>query len=161
DVRMAELIDGVVDPASIERLIDDSVGLVSVQWANNETGAVHPIDIIGEICRRRGVVFHCDGTQWVGKMPVEVGGKSQTAAEQTSNGQAHGRSQTTEAWGGCGKFIDVLTFSAHKFHGPKGVGLLYARAGVAIRPVIHGEQELGRRGGTENVPGIVGTGVAA
>lgn len=165
DVRMASLTgEGVVDPDSIGRLIDDSVGLVSVQWANNETGAVHPIDAIGSICRRRGVTFHCDGTQWVGKMPVEVEEKAKSEKQQSENGEVERGPKDdggAEAWGGSGKFMDVLTFSAHKFHGPKGVGMLYARAGVALRPVIHGEQELGRRGGTENVPGIVGAGVAA
>lgn len=144
NLRLATLGDGgVVDPASIERQIDDSIGIVSVQWANNETGCIHPVDEIGRICRAKGVTFHCDGTQWVGKMPVNVGDVP------ASTGHANAAN------------IDILTFSPHKFHGPKGVGVLYARTGVRFTPTIHGEQELGRRGGTENVSGIVGAGIAA
>ena len=138
---------GVVDVASIARLLDEHphTALVSVQWANNETGAIQPVREIGALCHGRGVVFHCDATQWVGKMRTEVG-------------EGEGR----EAKGAEGPLTcDLLTYSPHKFHGPKGVGVLYARAGVRTAPLIHGEQEMGRRGGTENVPGIVGAGVAA
>lgn len=124
---------GVVNLDAARSLIDDSVALVSVQWANNETGAIQPIDELGELAHSRGAVFHCDGTQWVGKMPTSV---ANTA-------------------------IDLLTCAAHKMHGPKGVGALYARKGVRIQCVLHGAQELSRRGGTENVPGIVGFGEAA
>jgi cysteine desulfurase len=124
--------DGLVDPAAISAALGGAAGLVSVQWANNETGAVQPVREILDICRRSGAVFHCDGTQWVGKEPA--------AAEEA---------------------CDVLTFAPHKFHGPKGVGVLWARPGVRIRPRLLGTQELGRRGGTENVTGIVGAGVAA
>jgi cysteine desulfurase len=163
---------GVIEPAAVEAALDDRVGLVSVQWANNETGVVHPVDAIGEVCRRRGVVFHCDGTQWVGKMPVDVGDAPGSAKgapptlplPPSPNGEARRAAEVDgrcEAWGGRGANVDILTFSPHKFHGPKGVGVLYCRAGVPLSPVIHGEQELGRRGGTENVPGIVGAGVAA
>ncbi len=108
------------------------VALVSVQWANNETGVVQPVREIAALCRERGVLFHTDATQWVGKNPA----------------------MNSEEF-------DLLTYSPHKFHGPKGVGVLYCRPGVRTAPLIHGEQEQGRRGGTENVPGIVGAGVAA
>lgn len=141
---------GRVDPASVERLLaahpsspdPERVGtaLVSVQWANNETGAIQPVHEIAAICRQRGVTFHCDATQWVGKMPTSVGDAAATPGSLD---------------------CDLLTYSAHKFHGPKGVGVLYSRPGVRTAPLIHGEQELGRRGGTENVAGIVGAGVAA
>ncbi len=107
------------------------VSLASVQWANNETGIVQPVHEIAKLCRERNVLFHTDATQWVGKMPVD------TAP------------------------FDLLSYSPHKFHGPKGIGILYCRPGVRTAPLIHGEQELGRRGGTENVPGIIGAGVAA
>lgn len=132
-----------VDPDSIRRLLDQhpDTAIVSVQWANNETGAVQPVRAIASICRERGVTYHCDATQRVGKMPAKVGdgGEEPEAAIE----------------------CDLLTYSPHKFHGPKGIGVLYARPGVRTAPLIHGEQELGRRGGTENVPGIVGAGVAA
>ncbi|MGQ0626901.1 MAG: cysteine desulfurase family protein [Phycisphaerales bacterium] len=125
---------GVVRLETVESLIDDSLALVSVQWANNETGAIQPIEEIATLCRSRGVPFHCDATQLVGKMPLHVG---------------------------IGVVPDLLTFSPHKFHGPKGVGVLWARAGTRIVPLLRGVQERERRGGTENVPGIVGAGVAA
>ncbi|MFT3686750.1 MAG: aminotransferase class V-fold PLP-dependent enzyme [Phycisphaerales bacterium] len=107
--------------------------MVSVQWANNEMGTVQDVAAIGARCREVGAVFHCDGTQWVGKMPTDV-------------------SKAT---------FDVLTFSAHKWHGPKGVGVMWARPGLGLVPRIVGTQEKGRRGGTENAEGIVGAGVAA
>lgn len=142
-VRLAELdSQGRITARSVERLLDESVGLVSLQWANNETGVVHPVHEIGAICRAKGVVFHCDGTQWVGKLPTRV--------DDGADGAGDGALR-----------VDLLTFSPHKFHGPKGVGVLYARPGIRFRPQICGVQELGRRGGTENVPGIVGAGVAA
>jgi cysteine desulfurase len=124
---------GRVDLNHLAELVRESGGLVSIQWANNETGAVQPVRDIAAICGKHGAVFHCDGTQWVGKEPVNV-----------------------EAEG-----FDLLTCSPHKFHGPKGVGVLWMRRGVRTRPQAPGTQELGRRGGTENVPGIVGAGVAA
>ncbi|MEM0982319.1 MAG: cysteine desulfurase family protein [Planctomycetota bacterium] len=124
---------GVVDAEALPALLSShDVGLVSVQWANNETGTIQPIAEIHGACRAAGVPFHCDGTQWVGKMPVDKEAP-----------------------------FDLLTCSAHKLHGPKGVGVLAARRGIRMRPVIHGAQELGRRGGTENVPGIAGFGAAA
>lgn len=129
--------DGTID---LDRLADllgrrgDAIGLVSIMWANNETGLVQPIAEIGALCRAAGVRFHTDATQWVGRMPTDV------AAMQ----------------------VDLLSFAAHKFHGPKGAGALYARRGVRVeRQLVGGPQERDRRGGTENVPGIAGMGVAA
>ncbi len=128
---------GVIDLGALDAALDAHAGdvaLVSVMWANNETGAVQPVDAVGERCRARGVRFHCDATQWVGRMPTALAGGA----------------------------IDLVTVSAHKFHGPKGVGALWARGGVRVAPqVVGGPQERDRRGGTENVPGIVGMGAAA
>jgi cysteine desulfurase len=110
------------------------IALVSVMWANNETGAVQPVAEIGALCRAKGVRFHTDATQWVGRMPCEL------------------RSMP----------VDLASFAAHKFHGPKGIGALWVRSGVRVAPqVIGGPQERERRGGTENVPGIAGMGAAA
>ncbi len=140
---------GVVLIDQLESLLAEAsragkpIGLVSVQWANNETGAIHPVQLIARACRGNNALFHCDGTQWVGKMPTDV----EADPDQPDNPAA------------CG--CDLLTFSAHKFHGPKGVGVLWSRRGVRMRPQTIGAQELGRRGGTENVPGILGAGVAA
>jgi len=124
--------EGVVDISGLEPMLSYAA-LVCVQWANNETGVIQPVMRIGEMCRAAGVPFVCDATQWVGKMLTNV--------EQSP--------------------IDLLCMSAHKFHGPKGVGALYTRRGMGLEPVIHGTQERERRGGTENVPGILGMGVAA
>lgn len=134
--------NGVVDAASIERLLNANpdVAIVSIQWANNETGAVQPVDRIGKMCAERGVPFHCDGTQWVGKMPVNLNPPPGVEPSLV---------------------CDLLTYSPHKFHGPKGLGVLYAKNGLPVATLIHGEQELGRRGGTENVPSIAGSGAAA
>jgi cysteine desulfurase len=126
--------DGRVVVERIGESIDDRVALVSVQWANNETGVIQPVREIARAARLSGSLFHCDATQWVGKEPTDL-----------SHDDAP----------------DLTTFSAHKFHGPKGVGVLVARPGVRLVPTLWGTQELGRRGGTENVPGIVGAGVAA
>lgn len=126
--------DGLLDLDALSQAVTDDTALLTVMWANNETGVLFPVRQIAEICRARRVPFHCDGTQAVGKLPVDV----------KSVG------------------IDALSFASHKFHGPKGVGGYYARRGVRIRPlIIGGPQEQGRRGGTENVPGIVGMGAAA
>lgn len=134
EVRWLEVgKDGVVDVEKARGVIDAGLGVVSVQWANNETGVVQPVREIAEICRARGVTFHCDGTQWVGKMPADVGELG----------------------------ADLLTLSAHKFHGLKGCGALWVRNGVGLRARLAGVQELERRGGTENVVGIAGMGVAA
>lgn len=145
---------GVVDTDALAALLDERVALVSVQWANNETGAVQPIERIGALCRARGALFHCDGTQWVGKMPTDVGSPSGVPGA----GGGEGGGGTLEV---SRPPFDLLTASAHKFHGPKGVGILWTGRGVGLRPVLRGAQELGRRGGTENVPGIVGAGAAA
>lgn len=126
--------EGIVRPQEVAALLGAGVALVSLQWANNETGAIQPVAEVGALCRRAGVAFHCDATQWVGKMPMPA-----------------------DAPPPC----DLLTCSAHKFHGPKGVGVLWARPGIRLRPTIRGTQELGRRGGTENVPGILGAAAAA
>lgn len=129
--------DGLVDLDELSTVLERrhaEIALVSIMWANNETGVVQPVERIGELCRARGVRFHSDATQWVGRMPVQL--------------------QSLP--------IDLLSFAAHKFHGPKGVGGLAIRRGVRItREIVGGPQERDRRGGTENVPGIVGMGVAA
>ncbi len=125
--------DGVIKRGSLEAALGDDVALACVQWANNETGAIQPVEDAAEMCAERGVLLHIDATQIVGKMPI-------------APGQTPG---------------DVLTCSPHKFHGPKGVGVLRMRAGVTLRAAQPGSQEAGRRGGTENVAGIVGLGVAA
>ncbi len=114
--------------------VNGDTALVTLLWANNETGVLFPMDRIAAICRAANVPIHCDGTQAVSKIPTDV-----------------------KAMG-----VDAMSFASHKFHGPKGVGALYSRRGVRIRPLlIGGPQENGRRGGTENVPGIVGMGAAA
>lgn len=136
EARWAELDrGGVLTPESLSANLDADTALVCVQWANNETGAIQPIAALYAECKNRNIPMVCDGTQWVGKMPADV---SNFATP-----------------------FDLLVFSPHKFHGPKGVGVLWTRRGMVLRPTIHGTQELGRRGGTENVPGIVGAGVAA
>jgi len=112
----------------------DEIALVSLMWANNETGAITDIARAGALCRQAGVRFHTDATQWIGKMPTDF------AALQ----------------------LDLASFAAHKFHGPKGIGALYLRRTVRITPqTFGGPQERERRGGTENVPAIAGLGVAA
>lgn len=123
---------GLVDPAALAPLLEGA-DLTAIQWANNETGAIQDVAAIGALCRGRGVHFHCDAVQWIGKEPTDVAPLP----------------------------IDSMACSFHKLHGPKGVGFLYVRRGVPMRPAIHGTQELGRRGGTENVPGILGAAAAA
>ncbi len=120
---------GMVNPKDIEKAITDETVLVSVMFANNEIGTINPIKEIGAICREKGVYFHTDAVQATGAVPIDV---------KEMN-------------------IDLLSMSAHKFHGPKGVGALYIRKGVKIENLLHGgAQELGRRATTENVAGIVG-----
>lgn len=120
---------GMVNPKDIEEAITDETILVSVMFANNEIGTINPIAEIGKICRDKGVYFHTDAVQAAGAVPIDV---------KEMN-------------------IDLLSMSAHKFHGPKGVGALYIRKGVKIDNLIHGgAQESGRRATTENVAGIVG-----
>ena len=136
-IWLASDINGLVDPDELRELLTargDEVAIVAVMWANNETGVIQPIASLGEICRAAGVRFFVDGTQWVGKGSVDL-------AQQP---------------------IDMLGFAAHKFHGPKGVGALFVRRGLKVEPMaIGGPQERERRGGTENIPGIIGLGVAA
>ena len=125
--------DGTVDPESVREAISPETILVSVMTANNEIGTVQPVARIGEICREKGVIFHTDAVQAVGMLKTDV-------REMNA---------------------DLMSLSAHKFHGPKGTGALYIRTGVRVDPVIHGgSQERGLRAGTENVPGIVGLGKA-
>ncbi len=129
--------DGVIDPKTLEHLLQKrarEIAIVSVMWVNNETGVLQPIAQLGSMCRKYGVRFHTDATQWVGRMPTDL-----SSIE-----------------------VDLLTLSAHKFQGPKGVGALYCRRGTMLRSaMIGGPQERDRRGGTENVSGIIGMGVAA
>lgn len=125
--------DGLVRPEELSAAIKPETGLVSIMYANNEIGTIQPITEIGEICRKNGIIFHTDAVQAVGNVHIDV-------VKQN---------------------IDLLSMSAHKFHGPKGVGALYCRKGVAFPNLIDGgAQERGRRAGTENVPGIVGLGAA-
>lgn len=125
--------DGRVNPAALAAAVDDRTALVSLMWANNETGVLMPVAEAGALARAAGARFHTDAAQAAGRVPVDV----------------------DEAG------ADLLTLSAHKMHGPKGAGALYVRKGVPFAPLLHGHQERGRRGGTENVPAIVGFGVAA
>ena len=119
--------DGLIRPEEVEAAIRADTCLVTIMYANNEIGTIQPIREIGAICRRHGVLFHTDAVQAVGHIPVNV-------VEDN---------------------IDLLSSSAHKFHGPKGVGFLYARRGIRLISLIEGgAQERGRRAGTENVPGI-------
>jgi cysteine desulfurase len=125
--------DGRVAADAVAAAITPETALVSVIWANNETGVLQPVEQIAVAARERGVICHSDATQAVGKVPVELSGLP----------------------------IDLLSLSAHKFNGPKGVGCLVARGGVAFEPRLHGgPQERRRRGGTENVAGIAGLGFA-
>ena len=120
--------NGIVDVSELEAAIKDDTCLVTIMTANNEIGTVQPIAEIGELCRSRGVVFHTDAVQAVGHLPIDV--KAQN--------------------------IDMLSASAHKFHGPKGVGFLYCRKGIILQNLIEGgAQERGKRAGTENLPGIM------
>jgi cysteine desulfurase len=126
--------DGLVDPAELERALRPETRLVSIMAANNVTGAVQPIEELGRISRRHGALFHTDAVQAFGKIPLDVRRLP----------------------------VDLLSLSAHKLHGPKGMGALYVRHGVSLTPILHGGgQEEGRRSSTENVAGIVGLGTAA
>jgi cysteine desulfurase len=125
--------NGIVLPEEVEAAIRPDTCLVTVMYANNEIGTIQPIQEIGRICRERGVLFHTDAVQAAGHLPIDV---------QEQN-------------------IDLLSLSAHKFHGPKGIGVLYARKGIPLTPLIEGgAQERGKRAGTENVPAIVGMAAA-
>ena len=126
--------DGRLDEDAYRRALSAKTAMVSMQWANNETGTIFPVERLAALANAEGALFHCDAVQAVGKVNVQV--------------------QSTQ--------IDLLSISAHKIHGPKGVGALYIRNGVRFVPLINGgRQERGRRAGTENTPAIVGFGVAA
>lgn len=125
--------DGIVTATQVAEAITDTTCLVSVMYANNETGAIQPIREIGALCRKRGVLFHTDAVQAAGHLAIDV---------QRDN-------------------IDMLSLSAHKFHGPKGIGLLFAKSNIQLTSLIRGGgQERGKRAGTENLPGIIGLAVA-
>ena len=125
--------DGIVRPEELESALREDTCLVTVMYANNEIGTLQPIGEIGRICRQRGVLFHTDAVQAVGHVPIDVEKEC----------------------------IDLLSASAHKFHGPKGTGFLYARKGIRLETLIEGgAQEGGKRAGTENVPGIAAMAVA-
>jgi cysteine desulfurase len=126
--------DGIVDVDTLRSRIDpERTALVSIMWANNETGLIFPIESLAALCHEKGILFHTDATQAIGKVPVDV-----RAAP-----------------------VDFLSFSGHKFHGPKGVGGLFVREGVTITPLLHGGEQMGGlRSGTVNVPGLVGMGLA-
>lgn len=124
---------GIVSPAQVEKVIRPDTALVTVMYANNEIGTIQPIREIGAVCRQNGVLFHTDAVQAAGHLPINV--------EEDQ--------------------VDMLSLSAHKFNGPKGIGVLYAKTGVFLTNLIEGGgQERGKRAGTENLPAIVGMAVA-
>ena len=121
--------DGLVSAQQVAEAIRDDTCLVTIMFANNEIGTIQPIEAIGAVCHERGVLFHTDAVQAAGHVKIDVNAMH----------------------------IDLLSLSAHKFHGPKGVGLLYARKGIFLTNLIEGgAQERGKRGGTENTPAIAG-----
>lgn len=125
--------NGVVKPEDIEKAIREDTALVTVMFANNEIGTIQPIAEIGKICKEKGVLFHTDAVQAAGHLKINVDDLN----------------------------VDMLSVSAHKFHGPKGVGFLYCRRTVVLRTLIEGgAQERGKRAGTENLPGIAGMAAA-
>jgi cysteine desulfurase len=125
---------GIVSPDELHKALADDTALVSIMHANNEIGTIQPIADLARLARERRAIFHTDAVQTAGKIPIDV-----------------------KALG-----VDLLSISAHKFYGPKGVGALWIRRGVRLNPALTGgKQERGRRSGTENVAGIVGMGVAA
>lgn len=125
--------DGIVIATQVAEAITDDTCLVSVMYANNETGAIQPIREIGALCRKHGILFHTDAVQAAGHLAIDV---------QRDN-------------------IDMLSLSAHKFHGPKGIGLLFTKSNIQLTSLIRGGgQERGKRAGTENLPGIIGLAAA-
>lgn len=135
-VRISKIpvkIDGSIDPNDLRDIIDDKTALVSVMWANNETGVIFPVQELADIAHEFGALFHTDAVQATGKIKVNV----------------------------CAADVDFLSFSAHKFHGPKGIGALYIKDSKPLTSLIHGGEHMGgRRSGTLNVPYIVATGKA-
>ena len=126
--------NGRLDMGKAQEAIDDRTAIVSVMWANNETGNIQPVKELAELAHKHGALFHTDAVQAVGKVPMDL----------------------SEGW------VDFLSLSGHKLHAPKGVGALYVRRGVRFHPfVLGGHQETGRRAGTENVASVVGLGMAA
>ncbi len=126
--------EGALDLRAVEKALRPDTAVVSIMWANNETGVLFPIAKIAAMCRKRGILIHTDAVQTPGKVAIDVGQLD----------------------------VDLLSLSAHKLHGPKGIGCLYVRQGTPFRPlIIGGHQEEGQRGGTENVPYIAAFGRAA
>lgn len=125
-------MQGQLEMACLERAVDSGTALVTLMWANNETGVLFPVEQVAAIAHRNGALFHTDAVQAAGKIPLDL---SRVPA-------------------------DLLSLSGHKLHGPKGIGALFVRKGIKLPPLFFGHQERGRRGGTENVPAIVGLGVA-
>jgi cysteine desulfurase len=125
---------GRLDLKAYEQALSEKVALVSIMWANNETGTIFPIEHLAQMAKPFGILFHTDGVQAVGKIPLRLSNSA----------------------------VDMLSLSGHKFHGPKGVGALYVKRGAKFRPLFRGgHQERGRRAGTENTTGIIGLGKAA
>lgn len=125
--------NGIVTPEQVRDAIREDTCLVTIMYANNEIGSIQPIKEIGAVCHEKGVIFYTDAVQAAGHLNIDV----------------------------CDQNIDMLSMSAHKFHGPKGVGALYSKKGIILRNVIEGgAQERGKRAGTENIPGIVGMATA-
>jgi cysteine desulfurase len=125
--------DGIMDMAQYERALTPDTAIVSLMWANNETGVLFPVEKAAELATERGILFHTDAVQAVGKIPINMRANA----------------------------IDMLSISGHKLHAPKGIGILYVRKGTKFSPfLIGGHQEKERRGGTENTPSIIGLGKA-
>jgi cysteine desulfurase len=126
--------DGDLDMDYLKESFRDDTAIVSIMYANNETGVIFPVEEIGALCKEKKIPFHVDAVQAAGKIPIDVNKIN----------------------------CDLLTISGHKFHGPKGIGVLYVRRGTRLRPILYGgHQERGRRPGTDNVPGIIALGKAA
>ncbi len=121
--------DGIVTPKQVSDAIREDTCLVTIMYANNEIGTIQPVSEIGDVCRKKGVLFHTDAVQAAGHMHIDVAAQN----------------------------IDMLSLYAHKFHGPKGIGALYAKRGVVLENLINGgAQERGKRAGTENIPAVIG-----
>jgi cysteine desulfurase len=125
--------NGALNLNELEAAVGDDTALVSIMWANNETGVIFPVERIAQLAKSRGALFHTDAVQAVGRLPLDWKNSA----------------------------IDLLSFSGHKLHAPKGIGALLLRKGLNLTPLLFGSQERNRRGGTENMLGIVGLGVAA